>query len=107
MPIFAGLFLSVFTSIITLLGTYFTKKTATTLAAIGVFTALVAAFTLAIAAGISSVLSATSLPSAVLQGMASFMPANLPFCVGAVLAAEATAAVYRWNRQSLMIAVQS
>lgn len=105
MPVLAGFIGSLFASLVSLFGVWLTKKTALVAAVITVSTTITVGLGVAIAAAISSVLASVSIHAYILQGMATFMPSNLPFCVGAVFAAEATAAVYRWNRWNLVLAI--
>ena len=103
MPLLAGLLGSLFGSIVQVLATFLTKKAAFATAAVAVFATLTLAMTAVMAGLITSALSTTTLSAPVLQGMAMFMPANLLTCVAAIFSAEATAAVYRWNRMSLVL----
>lgn len=103
MPVLAGLIASLFGSAVAIFALFLGKKVALASAAIVTFSALTVAMAAAMALLINSVLSAASLHSAVIQGMAIFMPANLPLCVSAIIAAHATAAVYRWNQFQLLV----
>jgi len=103
MPIFAGLLASLFGSTVSLFALFLTKKAALATAAVVTFSAMTVAMAAAMAALISTVLGTTGIHAAILQGMAMFMPSNLPLCVSAVIAAHATAAVYRWNQFQLLV----
>jgi len=103
MPVLAGLIASLFGSTVSIFALFLTKKAALATAAVVTFSALTVAMAAAMAALINSVLGTTGLHASILQGMAMFMPGNLTLCVSAIIAAHATAAVYRWNQFQLLV----
>jgi len=79
------------------------KKAALGTAAIALYATITAALCAALATSISAVLSTSTLSSAVLQGMAMFMPTNLPACFSAIVVAEGLAAAFRWQRTNIQM----
>lgn len=104
MPMFAGLFAALFSSLAGFFATYVTKKIAFAAAAITTFALLTAGMTAIIATSVTALLALPTLPSAVAFGMRLFMPANLPVIVSTVIAGDAAIALYRWNVENLKLA---
>ena len=103
MPIFAGLLSGLFASIASFFALHVAKKTAFGLAAVAVFAGLTIALMATITGLITAALATGSMPSAVVQGFAYFMPDNLPACVSALIAADVATALYRWNIENLKL----
>jgi len=104
MPIFAGLFASLFASLAGFFGAWLTKKAAFAAAAIATFGILTVGITAVIATAINAVLVAPGLPAAVALGIKIFLPSNLPAILSTVIGADAAIALYRWNVENLKLA---
>lgn len=81
------------------------KKTAAGLALIATYALLtvgiIAAVMSSLTAAQQTVAGFGSLPSEVLTGFLFFMPDNLSFCVGLVIAARIQVTLYLWNVRNL------
>lgn len=103
MPLFASLFAGLFGSLAAFFGTWVTKKVAFGVAAVAVFGTLTVTFLAVIAGAIATALAVSSLPAMVSWAIWYFLPSSLPACAAAVLAADVSLAIYRWNIENLKI----
>lgn len=92
-----------FASIAGFFAQWVTKKTAFGLAAVGVFGALTVALLALIAAAITAALAGIGLPTWVAWGFWFFMPSGLPAAAAAVISAQVSVGVYRWNMENLRL----
>jgi len=79
------------------------KKLAIGAAAVAVFATLTAALAALLTTAINTALAllSTSMPTWAMWGFWYFLPSVAPSCAAALIAAEAAAAVYRWNVKNL------
>lgn len=101
MPILAGLFTGIFSSLVSFFGQFMAYRFATIVALIGVMTAVTAAFY----ALMSTILNGVSAALPTWPGMEIAVwvaaPDVLPVAASAAISADVAAAVYRWNLQQM------
>lgn len=107
MPLLGALLAGLFGSLASFLGKFLAAKTAVAVAAIAVFASLTVAFVALIATSINAVLWSGALPDGFVLGFSFFMPDNFPACIGAIIAGEIAAALYRWNVRNVQMFVSA
>lgn len=101
MPVIAGFFVTLVTSVLGYFGQKLAGKALYTAAAIAACVSLTVALTLFIKGLIAGIVYAS--PAWLADG-AMFIPSNAAFCISAVLSAKAAKFVYEWNMQNLKFA---
>jgi len=107
MPLLGGLLLSLFSGLSEFLVKYLGKKAGFGLAAVSTFALLTGTFLGAMAMAINGLIPAMPGGQYISLGMWLAIPDNAPAVVSACLAADATAAVYRWNKYNLQLFTQA
>ncbi len=101
LPWLAGILISGFTSLVTFLGTYLTKRIAVITAVVGSLVALLATFTLAANSAISSVL--VSYPTGSLAYGLAMLPSNTDVCIAAIATVRIAGYAYNWGSKIVQL----
>lgn len=108
MPLLGGLLVTLFTSLLTVVGGYFTKKVATTTVAIAMMSGLTLAlfvFMRLTLAGLNSY--AHGAPPVFMQALQMMVPPAAPFCISTYITVWSATMVYAWRKDMLAIAVKA
>jgi len=103
MPVFAGLFVSLFSGLVSFFVQWFSKKLALGLAAVTVFGGLTLALWGAIGLGLSGIVAMLPADSGLLTGLWVATPPNAQACIAATIAADTAVALYKWNVENLRL----
>lgn len=105
MPLLAGWFSSLFLSLATFLGTWFTKKVALITAAITAFAALTTALFTAMSLLLATLVVAFPTGGLIATGVWLFLPDNTVACLTAMISADTMLSLYFWQKKNLEYAL--
>lgn len=104
MPVFAALFLGLFTKLAAWFAGWWAKKTAYAAAAIATCALLTAGMFTAISALAATVVWSLPESSMVLTGLYLAIPSNTSAVLAFTIAVDTAVALYRWNMENLRLA---